>query len=94
MNGENDMKVGDIIGIECNVQPGPFSEERLITFDTVDGPVSGFVRETELKQTNDQWYVRAILQRIEDDVLSVWVRGSFFTTNGIADVPRRYAMAA
>ncbi len=90
----SEMKVGDVIGIQCDVRPGPFSDERMITFDTVDGPISGFVRETDLKQKNSQWYIRAIIQDIQDDVLHVRVKGSFFTTNGLASVPRRYAMAA
>ena len=88
------MKVGDVIGIQCEVRPGPFAGERMITFDTVDGPVSGFVRESDLKEVNSQWYVRAVIQNIKDDELAVRVRGSFFTTNGLATVPRRYALAA
>lgn len=88
------MKVGDVIGIQCEVRPGPFAGERMITFDTVDGPISGFVRESELKEANSHWYVRAVIQDIKGDELAVRVRGSFFTTNGLATVSRRYALAA
>lgn len=88
------MKVGDVIGIQCSVQPGPFSEERLISFDTVDGPISGFVRENELRQDGNNWRVRAVILAIRGDILEVRVQGSFFTTNGLANVPRRFAMAA
>lgn len=88
------IRVGDVIGIECRVQPGPFSEERLVSFDTIDGPVSGFVREANLKQVEGKWLIRAIVQGIRDDVLEVRVKGSFFTTNGLANVERRFAMAA
>ncbi len=88
------MKVGDVIGVECRVQPGPFSGERLISFDTIEGPVSGFVREENLKEVDKQWYVRAVIQGIDGDVLEVKVKGSFFTTNGLANVERRFAMAA
>jgi hypothetical protein len=90
----SEMKVGDVIGIQCDVRPGPFSGERMITFDTVDGPISGFVREPDLKQKDSQWYVRAVIQDIHDDALYVRVKGSFFTTNGLATVPRKYARAA
>lgn len=90
----SEMNVGDVIGIQCDVRPGPFSGERMVTFDTIDGPVSGFVREPDLKKTDSQWYIRAVIQEIEDDVLHVRVKGSFFTTNGLAAVQRRYAMAA
>jgi hypothetical protein len=89
------IKVGDVIGVQCRVQPGPFSEERLVSFDTVDGPVSGFVREANLREVEGQWFVRAVVQGIHDeDILEVRVRGSFFTTNGLANVERRFAMAA
>jgi hypothetical protein len=88
------MKVGDVIAILCDVRPGPFTGERMITFDTVDGPISGFVRDSELKEIDSQWHVRAVIQDVKDDVLEVKVRGSFFTSNGLASVPRRYAMAA
>jgi len=88
------MKVGDVIAIQCDVRPGPFSGERMITFDTTDGPISGFVRDSDLNEQDSQWYVRAIIQDIRDDLLEVRVRGSFFTTNGLATVPRRYAQAA
>jgi hypothetical protein len=88
------IKVGDVIGVQCRVQPGPFSEERLVSFDTVDGPVSGFVREVNLKEVESQWFVRAVVQGVSDDILEVRVKGSFFTTNGLANVERRFAMAA
>ena len=88
------MKVGDIIGVECRIQPGPFSGECLVSFDTVDGPISGFVREADLKKIDRQWYIRAVILGIRDDVLEVRVKGSFFTTNGLAHVERRFAMAA
>jgi hypothetical protein len=90
------MNVGNAVGIECTVQPGPFSEERLIAFDTVDGIVSGFVGESELMQvgTDHKWYVRAVIEAVRGDILEVRVNGSFFTTNGLASVPMRCAKAA
>lgn len=88
------MQVGDTIAVQCELRPGPFSDEFMITFDTIDGPVSGFVRRSELRQRESQWFVRAIIQNIRDDILEVRVKGSFFTTNGLASVPRKYAMAA
>jgi hypothetical protein len=88
------LEVGAVIGIQCTVQPGPFSDERLISFDTVDGPISGFVNEADLRQFNENWLVRAEVLEVRGDILEVRVAGSFFTTNGLASVPRRYAMAA
>lgn len=88
------MKVGDVVGVQCTVQPGPFSEERLISFNTVEGPISGFVQESNLRQEGDNWRVRAVILAIRGDILEVKVQGSFFTTNGLANVPRQFAMAA
>ncbi len=85
---------GDVIGVPCQVRPGPFSGERMIAFDTVYGPVSGFVRNNELREEPDHWYVRAVIEAVENDQLSVWIRGSFFTTNGTATIPRDKALAA
>lgn len=66
----------------------------MITFETVDGPISRFVRRGELREESGRWFVRALVQAIRDDILEVRVRGSFFTTNGLASIPRKYAMAA
>lgn len=90
----SEMKVGDEIGIRCVVAPGPFSQERMITFETVDGSISGFVRTSNLREVGSQWYVNAVIKKIEGNILHVIVKGSFFTTNGLAAVPREYAMAA
>ena len=87
------MNVGDVIGVQCIVQPGPFSDERLITFDTTNGPISGFVEEAELRQMGKKWLVRAVIMAVHDDFLEVVVKGSFFTTNGLANVQKRHAVA-
>ncbi len=51
--------------------------------------------QDELKMADDgQWYVHGVVRKVEPDVIEVWIRGSFFTTNGLASVPRRLAMAA
>ena len=89
------LKVGRNIRVPCTVQPGPFSEERLVSFDTVDGPVTGFVREEDVKQLGgDQWFIKATVLSFDKDIVEVRVDGSFFTTNGIATISRGMALAA
>ena len=88
------FKPGARVQIRCDVKPGPFSAERLVTFNTLDGPISGFVRETDLTSDEGQWFIGGIVKSVESDYLVVKVRGSFFTTNGIANVSREMAMAA
>ena len=89
------LEAGTIIAVPCEVRPGPFSDERLISFDTVTGSVSGFVSESELRQVGDrQWYVRAAVQSATEEEVEVRIRGSFFTTNGLATISRQIAHAA
>jgi len=90
------IKVGDLIGVLCEVQPGPFPNERVVTIETIDGPISGFVREENVRKSKRGWIVRAEVRGIgKDDIVLVQIQGSFFTTNGVASVPKRQlAMAA
>lgn len=88
------FQTGDLIGVVCEVQPGPFSDERLVTLDTVDGIISGFVKESELRENGSRWEVRGRIQEISGDRLKVQIYGSFFTTNGTAIISKNLAMAA
>ena len=89
------LKSGTEIGIPCDVKQGPFSNERLVSFDTLDGPVTGFVQNERLeKSSSNQWYVRAIVKDVRGDVVTVLVEGSFFNTNGLANIRREMALAA
>lgn len=89
------LKPGLVIGVPCEVQKGPFSGEHLISFETVDGPISGFVRDENLKIEGKKAYIRAEIKRLLDNnIMEVLVAGSFFTTNGIATIPQEMALAA
>ena len=88
------ISIGSRIKIPCEVKPGPFSEERLVSFDTLDGVISGFVRDKELTQSGDEWYISGVIRKVESEHLIVMVRGSFFTTNGIASISKSLAYAA
>lgn len=87
-------KTGDTIPVPCEVDPGPFSEERLVTVNTVDGPISGFVQTYDLKEAGGRWFVRGYVAKVHKDSLEVRIRGSFFNTNGIASISREAAVAA
>jgi hypothetical protein len=90
----NRINAGDAVGIRCDVKPGPFSGEHLIQVETLDGPVSGFVTEDALKHADGQWWVAGIVLNVFDDHIEVRLRGSFFTTNGIANISSQLAMVA
>ena len=89
------MGRGDTIWIPCEAKAGPSAEERLISFKTVNGAVTGFVRTLELKDKgNDGWAIRATVLKVKGDVVEVRGYGSFFNTNGLADIRREMALAA
>ncbi len=88
------LEPGDEIGIKCEVKPGPFPGEHLIEVETLDGPVSGFVIEDFLTERSGAWFVKATVQEVHTDHIKVRIQGSFFTTNGIANIPPKLAMAA
>lgn len=76
---------GQVIGIPCDVFPGAFSHEALVVLDTKRGEVSGFVNRDELLELdNDHELLRAKVVDVTEDTLTVRLRGSFFTTTGLA----------
>ena len=88
------FKQGDLIGVPCSIQLGPFSDERLITADTEDGPLSGFVRLPNLETTDGQrGLVKGAVIDVRTDSVTVRLFGSFFTTAmGITSVRRNGLM--
>jgi len=79
------LEIGQLVGIPCDVGEGPFAGEALVTFQTIKGPVSGFVSKDDLKDiANGSGVLRGVVMEIDDDTVSVRIRGSFFTTTGIA----------
>ena len=89
------LRTGQEVWIRCTVQPGPFSDEPLVTIESIQGPVSGFIKSDELKDdAGGSQRVRGIVRRVEKTFVEVWIRGSFFTTNGLANVSPELAMAA
>jgi len=78
--------------IKCEIQAGPFPNECLITFETVDGPVSGFVRRDNVRLLSEgEGYVNAVVKEVSTETVTVVVDGSFFTTNGLAYLNRAWA---
>ena len=78
--------------IRCEIQAGPFPTEALVTFQTVDGPVSGFVRSANVRKlTGGEGYISAVVKEASPETVTVVVEGSFFTTNGLAYLNRAWA---
>jgi hypothetical protein len=89
------LSAGNVIAVPCQVRPGPFSGELLISVNTVNGSISGFVRERDLSLSNTgDWFVPALVLKVRDNVVDVQIRGSLFTKNGRAAITRDMALAA
>ena len=87
-----EVEVGQEIGVRCDIAPGPFSDEFLVTIETISGLVSGFVPEHNvIRRSSEENYVRAVVKNVQTDVISVWMGGSFFTTTGLAFIPPHVA---
>lgn len=78
-----DLRPGTKIAIPCRAFEGAFTGEFLVSFDTKEGPVTGFVGEDDIIYKNDQAYVMGEVRDADAETLTVLVDGSFFTTTGL-----------
>lgn len=86
------FKAGGEVGVRCYAKIGPFPDEYAVVVETVSGIISGFVKEENmLRITDDIGLIRAIVQDVKGDIVTVWIQGSFFTTNGLADFSQDWA---
>lgn len=86
------FSVGQQVKIRCELQRGAFPTEMLITFETADGPISGFVRSEDIQSVGGhQGLISATVTEVSIDRITVIVKGSFFTTNGLAYLKRDWA---
>lgn len=87
--------IGQDIWIRCAARPGAFSNERLVIIESKQGPVSGFVSETELRgDNNGVTMVRGVIQKVTQDAIEAFINGAFFTTNGLTQISPENAEAA
>src|SRR5262245_47407602 len=84
------FKEGELVGVPCTIQPGPFPDERLSAVETDDGPFSGFAKQSNLRTENgEQGFVEGVVIEASSDSIVVRLFGSFFRTAlGIASVRR------
>ena len=86
------FKKGQIVNIPCEIQPGAFPDERLITVHTDKGIISGFVKAGYLTETQGREYVRAKVIKVSGDELTIRIPGSFFTAaSGVTSVSPNWA---
>ena len=79
---------GQKVLVPTEVSAGAFPGEMLVTVITDRGPISGFARESFVVNKNNNKYLMAEVKKITNETLTVKLFGSFFTTTGVADLPR------
>jgi len=80
------LDAGDMILIPVKAERGPFSEECLISFNSLDGPISGFIRANQVVERDGQNLITARVLKVAADSITVQLHGSFFTTTGVAHI--------
>lgn len=82
------LNQGDTLFVPVEVGSGAFVGERLISFDTLEGPVSGFIREDQIIKRGNASFVQAQILELESNRIAIKLHGSFFTTTGLAHISR------
>jgi hypothetical protein len=79
------FRPGDYVAVKCDISPGPFPEEVLVTITTDRENISGFVQKANLVSRDKvNWYIKGKVLTVTESYLKVQLSGSFFTTTGIA----------
>ena len=86
------FEVGMVVEVPATYAKGPFSNEMLVSIDTGDGRISGFVRRENIKFIDDTH--AAVKAKVLDNGPPVLLElyGQFFTTNGIEPVQADWAV--
>lgn len=88
----HEFRAGELVLIPCDIQRGAFPDEFLITLDSETGIISGFVRVDDVFDIKEETgYIKGMVREVTDTIITVWVRGSFFTTTGLADLSHEWA---
>jgi len=86
----NEIAEGVKVRVSCSKSPGAFLNEYLISIDTSDGIISGFIDADAVGETEDGAnYIWGIVHEIDGERIVIGLPGSFFTTTGIAHFSRQ-----
>ncbi len=79
------LQRGQTVGVPCDIQPGAFSNEYLVSVHTDSDDILGFVTIDLVEEVQDSGgYIRAVVLDVTPEAVKVRLPGSFFTTTGIA----------
>ena len=79
---------GEEVLVPTDVKSGAFPWEKLVTVSTDTGPVSGFTKADFVVEQGGANYLLAEVKQVLDKTIRVKLYGSFFTTTGLADIPK------
>ncbi|MBI2177762.1 MAG: hypothetical protein HYU38_05400 [Candidatus Tectomicrobia bacterium] len=86
------FKEGQTVEVRCRIHEGAFPTEYLVTIEATPEPVSGFVKRDDVKKEGEgTGYLLGKITEVSEDKISVLIRGSFFTTTGLASFSRESA---
>lgn len=83
---------GQTVLVPTDVKDGAFPGERLVTVTTATGPISGFAKADFIVKKENGQYLMAEVKGVSKSGLTVRLFGSFFTTTGLADIPKGVAL--
>lgn len=81
------LRRGQMIAIPCSLFDLPFSSETGVFIDTLDGKLEGFVQESQVRQYDDQWRIRGMVDEIAEDHLVALVWAEFIDSGGYISLP-------
>lgn len=86
----NEIREGVQVQVPCSISRGAFLNEYLITIETSDGLISGFIDADSVNKDNDDSaYICGVVHEVRGDTVVIGLPGSFFTTTGIAHFSRK-----
>ena len=78
------LSPGERVLVPTEVKSGAFPNERFVTVETQEGPISGFAQTDSIVEQDTGNYLFAEVQNVTPQALTVKLFASFFTTTGLA----------
>lgn len=75
---------GNVVRVSCEISEGTFPDEKMVTVESANGPISGFVRRNSIHSDGARSFLEGVVEDITDKKIAVKLMGSFFTTTGLA----------
>lgn len=82
-----DVRTGETVALKAQFEKGAFPDEYIVTFSSIEGEVSGFVKAgNAVTEIDKNLFLVGQVQDVSGPILTLFVRGSFFTNSGYVKV--------